>query len=76
MSNVTTVQCLERVINNCFTIIDKNAKKVLESDEFEDIDLELLNQIISRDGLELPSGKVMPFKGSEFSFSMMVYRGP
>ena len=44
------------MISNCFEIIDKNAKKVLESDEFEDISLELLEDIIRRDGLELPSG--------------------
>ena len=45
------------MISNCFEIIDKNAQKVLESDEFEDISLELLEDIIKRDGLELPSGK-------------------
>ena len=44
------------MISNCFEIIDKNAKKVLESDEFEDISLELLEDIIRRDGLELSSG--------------------
>lgn len=52
------------MISNCFEIIDKNAQKVLESDEFEDISLELLEDIIKRDGLELPSGK-MP--GSKYS---------
>ena len=37
--------------------IVKNAKKVLESDEFEDISLQLLKEIIKRDPLQLSSGK-------------------
>ena len=45
------------MITNCFEIIDKNAKKVLESDEFEDISLQLLKEIIKRDPLQLSSGK-------------------
>ena len=50
-------QSCEKVICNCFEIIDKNAKKILESDEFEDISLQLVKEIIKRDGLELSSGK-------------------
>ena len=45
----------EKVIKHCFNIIDKNAKKVLESDEVEDISLELMKDIIRRDTLRLSS---------------------
>ena len=43
-------------MKRCFTIIDKNAKLVLESDDFEDVSLELLKHIIKRDTLEIDSG--------------------
>merc|ERR1719348_2233354 len=46
------VRCIQR---NCFDIIDKNAKKVLEGDEIEDISLGLLKAILSRDSLCVPS---------------------
>ena len=39
----------------CFNIIDKNAKKVLDGDEIEDISLVLLKAILSRDTLCVPS---------------------
>ena len=39
-------------------MIDKNASLVLESDEFEDIDLELLKDIMRRDSLQVQSGEV------------------
>lgn len=45
----------EKVVERCFDVIDKNAKKVLESDEFEDISLELMKDIIRRDSLQLSS---------------------
>ena len=44
-----------RIKEYCFNIIDKNAKKVLESDEVEDISLYLLKAIICRDSLRVPS---------------------
>ena len=59
------------MINNCFEIIDKNAKKVLESDEFEDISLELLEDIIKRDGLELPSGNAI-FDKDDFVLPVII----
>ena len=43
------------IIRHCFLHIDKNARKVLESDEVEDISLELLKAIIQRDSLCVPS---------------------
>lgn len=43
-------------MKRCFNIIDKNAKLVLESDDFEDVSLELLKHIIKRDSLEIDSG--------------------
>ena len=45
----------EKVIKECYSIVDRNAKKVLESDEFEDISLELMTDIIRRDTLRLSS---------------------
>jgi len=46
--------CL-KVFEHCFDVIDKNAKKVLESDDFEDLSLELVKDIIKRDTLRLSS---------------------
>ena len=43
------------VQRKCFDIIDKNAKKVLDGDEIEDISLVLLKAILSRDSLCVPS---------------------
>lgn len=45
----------EKVVKHCFTVLDRNAKQVLESDEFEDISLELMKTIIRRDTLALSS---------------------
>jgi len=45
----------KRIQRYCFNIIDKNAKKVLEGDEVEDISLYLLKAIICRDSLRVPS---------------------
>merc|ERR1719458_1135142 len=45
----------EKVVKHCFTVLDRNAKQVLESDEFEDISLELMKKIIRRDSLALSS---------------------
>lgn len=45
----------DKVIKHCFNIVDMNAKQVLESDEFEDISLELMKSIIRRDTLLLPT---------------------
>ena len=60
------------MISNCFEIIDKNAKKVLESDEFEDISLELLEDIIRRDGLELSSG-IMSFSIYDRGWEVQIF---
>ena len=70
---VYVVQSCEAVISNCFEIIDKNAKKVLESDEFEDISLELLEDIIKRDGLELPSGMYYSIKCNFIQFYILTH---
>ena len=43
------------IVRHCFHLIDKTAKKVLESDEIEDISLDLLKSIIRRDSLCVPS---------------------
>ena len=43
------------IVRLCFHLIDKTAKKVLESDEIEDISLDLLKSIIQRDSLCVPS---------------------
>ena len=43
------------IIRHCFHHIDKNARTILESDEVEDISLDLLKAIIKRDSLCLPS---------------------
>ena len=59
------------MISNCFEIIDKNAQKVLESDEFEDISLELLEDIIRRDGLELSSGNAI-FDNDDFVLPVII----
>lgn len=45
----------EKVIKHCFSVLDRNAKQVLESDEFEDISLALVKAIVRRDTLVLPS---------------------
>ena len=49
---VKNVRSIQR---KCFNIIDKNAKKVLDGDEIEDISLVLLKAILSRDTLCVPS---------------------
>lgn len=54
-SDVTVDKNYEKVFEHCFDVIDRNAKKVLESDEFEDISLELVKDIIKRDTLRLSS---------------------
>ena len=46
---------IRSVQRKCFNIIDKNAKKVLDGDEIEDISLVLLKAILSRDSLCVPS---------------------
>jgi len=57
--NLVSEACYEKpcelVMKRCFNIIDKNAKLVLESDDFEDVSLELLKHIIKRDSLEIDS---------------------
>eukprot|EP00090_Calanus_glacialis_P010433 TRINITY_DN18816_c0_g1_i1.p1 TRINITY_DN18816_c0_g1~~TRINITY_DN18816_c0_g1_i1.p1 ORF type:complete len:363 (-),score=123.14 TRINITY_DN18816_c0_g1_i1:261-1349(-) len=45
----------EAAVEYCFDVIDKNAKKVLGSDEFEDTSLKLMKDIIKRDTLRLSS---------------------
>ena len=55
---------IKSVEEKCFSVIDKHASHVLESDEFEDISLELLKHIITRDSLQIQSGEIsimMPF---------------
>ena len=39
------------MIQECFKLVDRNASYILSSDIFEDISLDLLKQIISRDNL-------------------------
>ena len=39
------------IIQECFKLVDKNASYILSSDIFEDISLDLVKQIISRDNL-------------------------
>ena len=43
------------IVRHCFDLIDKTAKKVLESEEIEDIGLFLLKSIIRRDSLFVSS---------------------
>lgn len=45
----------EKVIKHCFSVLDRNAKQVLDSDEFEDTSLELMKAIIRRDSLVISS---------------------
>lgn len=45
----------EKVIQHCFSLVDKHANVVLESDEFEDISLDLVKDIIKRDSLCIAS---------------------
>ena len=52
-------QVLKSLEQKCFSIIDKFASYVLESDEFEDIGLELLKDIIKRDSLQIQSGETI-----------------
>ena len=55
---------IKSVEEKCFSVIDKHASHVLESDEFEDISLELLKHIITRDSLQIQSGEtsiMMPY---------------
>merc|ERR1712179_124707 len=49
------VKDIRSIQRKCFDIIDKNAKKVLDGDEIEDISLVLLKAILSRDSLCVPS---------------------
>jgi len=44
---------IEIILRECFEIIDKNASKIIENDEFEDISIDLLKSIIGRDSLHL-----------------------
>ena len=41
------------IIQDCFKVVDKNATYILSSDSFEDITLDLVKQIISRDNLTI-----------------------
>jgi len=45
----------QKVIQHCFSIVDEHAKVVLESDEWEELSLELVRMIISRDSLAISS---------------------
>ena len=47
---VTTVTL---IIENCFKVVDRNATHILSSDTFEDVSLDLVKQIISRDNLNI-----------------------
>ena len=49
---------IKSVEEKCFSAIDKHASQVLESDEFEDIELKLLKDIITRDSLQIQSGEI------------------
>jgi len=54
-SDIAVDKNYQKVFEHCFDVIDRNAKKVLESDEFEDISLELVKDVIKRDTLRLSS---------------------
>jgi len=54
-NDITIDKNYQKVFEHCYDVIDKNAKKVLESDEFEDISIELVKDIIKRDTLSLSS---------------------
>ena len=66
----TIYQVIKSVEEKCFSVIDKHASHVLESDEFEDISLELLKHIIARDSLQIQSGAtsiMMPYTFNHIS---------
>ena len=67
---------IKSVEEKCFSVIDKHASHVLESDEFEDISLELLKHIITRDSLQIQSGEtsiMMRFKPLITFYGIYIY---
>ena len=62
---------IKSVEEKCFSVIDKHASQILESDEFEDIGLKLLKDIITRDSLQIQSGETR-FICSHFSFNLFL----
>lgn len=46
---------VESIVKQCFKVIDKHGDKVLASEEFEELSLDVVAAILHRDSLQLPS---------------------